>query len=146
MERGQLIGSLITITNIKLGKMKISTVITSVGVVALFLLGVVMVKTNPSETAYQEYAVSELTDYLKSDVCKKTTNILEKVINMNCGKLVDTANPQIRDIIGATTQRQDFVIFSVYRTDLKINDWIPGYKFETVAAFDNFYTYSAEQK
>lgn len=126
--------------------MKISTVITSVGVVALFLLGVAMVKTNPSETAYQQYAVSELTDYLKSNVCKKTTNILEKFINANCGNLVDTANPQIRDLIGATTQRQDFVIFSVYRTDLKINDWIPGYKFETVGAFDNFYTYSAEQK
>jgi Domain of unknown function (DUF4359) len=126
--------------------MKISTVITSVGVLALFLLGVAMVKTNPREAAYQQYAVDELTSYLKSNVCKKTPTILEKVINVNCEKLVETANPEIRDIIAATTERHDFVIFSIYRTDLKINDWIPGYRFETIGAFDNFYTYSAEQR
>jgi Domain of unknown function (DUF4359) len=126
--------------------MKISTVITSVGVLTLFLLGVAMVKTNPSEAAYQQYAVGEMTGYLKSNVCKKTPTILEKIINVNCNKLLESANPEIRDIIAATTERHDFIIFSIYRTDLKINDWIPGYRFETVGAFDSFYTYSAEQK
>ena len=125
--------------------MKISTVITSVGVVTLFLLGAVMVKTNPREAAYQQYAVGELTGYLKSNVCKKTPTILEKIINVNCDKLVETANPEMRDIIAATTERHDFIVFSIYRTDLKINDWIPGYRFETVGAFDNFYTYSAQK-
>ncbi|NJL61306.1 MAG: DUF4359 domain-containing protein [Methylacidiphilales bacterium] len=126
--------------------MKVSTIITSVGVLGLFLLGVVMTKTNPSQPAYEQYAVGELTHYIKGNVCKKTPDILEKIVNLKCDKLVDTANPHIRDIIAATTDRQDFIVFSIYRTELKLNDWIPSYKFETVGAFNNFYTYSAEEK
>jgi hypothetical protein len=127
-------------------RMKVSTIITSVGVLGLFLLGVVMTKTNPAQPAYEQYAVSELTNYIKGSVCKKTPDILEKIVNLKCDKLVDTANPQIRDVIAATTDRQDFIVFSIYRTELKLNDWIPSYKFETVGAFNNFYTYNAEEK
>jgi hypothetical protein len=34
----------------------------------------------------------------------------------------------------------------VYRTEFKLNSWIPSYRFETVGAFNNFYTYTAEQQ
>lgn len=122
-----------------------SAIITGVGVVTLSLLTVAMVKSNPSEASYQQYAVTELSSYLKSNVCKKSLGILDKLINNQCGKFVDTASPQIRDIIAASTERHDFIIFSVYRTELKVSDWVPSYKFETVGAFDKFYTYSAQQ-
>lgn len=126
--------------------MKVSNVITCIGVAGLSLVGVTMVKTNPSEAKYEQYAVRELSSYVKSNVCKKTPDILEKVINTNCNKLVDEANPHIHDLIAATTDRHDFIVFSIYRTELKLNDWVPSYKFETVGAFDNFYTYNVEQK
>lgn len=126
--------------------MKALTIITGVAAAGLAALGVIMAKTNPDQPKYEEYAVQGLTKYLKSDVCKKTPNLLENVIKVNCNKLVDSANPQIREIIAVTTVRQNYMIFSVYRTDLKINSWIPSYKFETVGAFDNFYTYSSEEQ
>ncbi|MBD0389868.1 MAG: DUF4359 domain-containing protein, partial [Nostoc sp. C3-bin3] len=53
---------------------------------------------------------------------------------------------QIQEIIARTTERQNYIIFSIYRTDLKISSWIPSYKFETVGAFDQFYTYTAEKE
>ena len=112
----------------------------------LAALGVAMAKTNPSQVEYEEYAVQRLTEYLKTDVCKKTTNLIENLIRFNCDKLVDSANPQIQKIIARTTERQNYIIFSIYRTDLKINSWIPSYKFETVGAFDQFYTYTAEKE
>ncbi|MBN3881015.1 MULTISPECIES: DUF4359 domain-containing protein [unclassified Nostoc] len=127
--------------------MKPLTIIAYTGAaVGLAALGVTMAKTNPGQVEYEEYAVQRLTKYLKTDVCKKTTNIIENLIRFNCDKLVDSANPQIQEIIARTTERQDFLIFSVYRTDLKINSWIPSYKFETVGAFDQFYTYTAEEQ
>ncbi|WP_341531043.1 DUF4359 domain-containing protein [Nostoc sp. UHCC 0302] len=127
--------------------MKPSTIIAYVGAAGLVALGVTMAKTNPSQAGYEEYAVQRLTKYLKNDVCIKTTNFIENLIKFNCGKLVDSANPQIQEVIARTTERQNYIIFSIYRTDLKLNSWIPSYRFETVGAFDQFYTYKAtEQK
>ena len=127
--------------------MKPLTIIAYTGAAAgLAALGVAMANTNPSQVEYEEYAVQRLTEYLKSDVCKKTTNFIENLIHFNCDKLVDSANPQIQQILSRTTERQDYIIFSIYRTDLKINSWIPSYKFETVGAVDQFYTYTAEKE
>ncbi len=105
-----------------------------------------MAKTNPSQAEYEEYAVRRLAKYLKTDVCKKTTNLLENLINLNCEKLVDSVNPQMQEVIARTTKRQNYIIFSVYYTDLKLNSWIPSYRFETVGAFDQLYTYTAEEQ
>ncbi|MFN6535378.1 MAG: DUF4359 domain-containing protein [Nostoc sp. EkiNYC01] len=127
--------------------MKQLTIIACAGAAAgIAALGVTMAKTNPSQVAYEEYAVQRLASYLKTDVCKKTTNFIENLIRFNCDKLVDQANPQMQEIINRTTERQNYIIFSVYRTDLKINSWIPSYRFETVGAFDQFYTYTAQEQ
>lgn len=127
--------------------MKLLTIMASVGALGLAaVLGLGMATTNPNQTKYEEYAVQRLTEYLKNDVCNKTTKLLERLINYNCDKLVDSANPQMRQLLSATTERQDFVLFSIYRTELKLSTWIPSYKFETVGAFNNFYTYMAEEQ
>ncbi|WP_414753876.1 DUF4359 domain-containing protein [Anabaena sp. CCY 9910] len=127
--------------------MKPLTIMASVGALGLAaVLGVTMAKTNPNQTEYEEYAVQRLTGYLKNDVCNKTTKLLERLINYNCDKLIDSANPQLRQLLSATTERQDFALFSIYRTELKLSTWMPSYKFETVGAFNNFYTYTAEEQ
>jgi hypothetical protein len=126
--------------------MKVSTMIASVGAAGIAVLGVTMTMTNPQQPKYEEYAVEKLTTYLKTDFCQKTPNFLQNLIQFNCNHLVDSANPQIRDIIAATTKRQNYIVFSVYTTDLKIDNLIPGYKFETVGAFDNFYTYKSQKQ
>ncbi|WP_066383343.1 MULTISPECIES: DUF4359 domain-containing protein [unclassified Anabaena] len=110
------------------------------------VLGVGMANTNPQQPEYEEYAVQRLTSYLKKDVCNQTSKLIERLINTNCDKLIDSANPQIRQILSATTERQDLIFFSVYRTELKVSNWIPSYRFETVGVFNNFYTYTAEQQ
>lgn len=125
--------------------MRALTIIACVGVVGLAAVGVAMANTNPSQDEYEEYAVQRLTDYVKTNVCPKTPSLLKNFINVNCPKLVESANPQMREIIAGSTQKQDFIIFSIYRTNLKVNSWIPSYSFETVGAFDKFYTYNAEK-
>ncbi len=126
--------------------MKPSTIITYTATVGLAVLGIFMASTNPSQPKYEQYAVLRLQEYLKDNVCAKSPNLLEKLVNLNCNKLVDSANPQIKEIIAATTKRHNYIIFSVYRTDLELNPWVPGYTFETVGAFNNFYIYKAQKR
>jgi Domain of unknown function (DUF4359) len=125
--------------------MRLSTIMTYVVGVGLVVLGVTMAKTNPSQAEYEEYAVQQLTKYAKSDVCKKIPKELKDLIKFDCNKVVDSRSPQVRELVAATTERQDFIIFSIYRTDLKLNSLLPSYTFESVGAFESFYTYNAEQ-
>lgn len=126
--------------------MKLLTIMAFAIATGIVVAGVAMSQSNPTQDKYEEYAVDRLTQYLKSDVCKKTSKLIENLLNSSCNKIVDSTNPQIRDLVSKTTERQDFLLFSVYRTDLTLGTWLPGYKFETVGAFNNFYTYSAEQQ
>ncbi|NJM69517.1 MAG: DUF4359 domain-containing protein [Scytonema sp. RU_4_4] len=126
--------------------MKAFTIMTCLGVVGVTVLGMAMANTNPNQTKYEDYAVQRLTEYLQSNVCKKSPNLFENFIHWNCDKLLEAANPRMKEIISLSTEKQDFIIFSIYRTDLKLNDLVPSYQFETVGAFDNFYTYSAQKQ
>lgn len=126
--------------------MKPSTIVAYLGATGLAVLGVIMANTNPTQAEYQDYAVERLTQYLKTDVCHKTQGFIENLIQFNCEKVVDSVNPQMQGLIAGTTERKDFMIFSIYRTDLKVSSLIPSYTFETVGAFNNFYTYSAQQR
>ncbi|NJL10204.1 MAG: DUF4359 domain-containing protein [Calothrix sp. SM1_7_51] len=126
--------------------MKLLTIIACLGSAGFTVLGVQMARTNPSQAEYEEYATHTLSQYLKSNVCTKTANMLNSLINFNCSKVVDSAKPQMEGIISHTTQRHDFIVFSVYRTNLQVNSWLPSYQFETIGAFDEFYTYRYHQE
>jgi hypothetical protein len=126
--------------------MKSSRIITYIGAAALAALGVAMATTNPSQNNYEVFAVQQLTAYLKKDVCTQAPNVFENFLRRNCGILVDSSRPKIQQIIAETTQSQNFIFFSIYRTDLFVNSFIPAYHFETVGAFQNFYIYTAEKQ
>ncbi|MFO5438388.1 MAG: DUF4359 domain-containing protein, partial [Dolichospermum sp.] len=78
--------------------------------------------------------------------CQKTPNFLERLIKVDCNQVLQSVKPQIQELITSTTKRQDYIIFSIYKSEIKLDSWIPGYKFETVGVFNQFYTYNAEQK
>ena len=126
--------------------MKFLRIITYIGAAALAGLGVVMAVTNPSQAAYEEYAVQRLTESLKKDACTKVPKAFEDLLQRNCALLVDSSRPQMQQIIAQTTQRHNFIFFTVYRTDLAVNPFIPSYHFETLGVFQNFYTYAAEKQ
>lgn len=126
--------------------MKSLRIVNYIGATALVGLGVAMATTNPSQSNYEVFAMQQITAYLKKDVCIKAPNVFENFLRRNCGVVVDSSRPQIQQIIAKTTQRQNFIFFSIYRTDLFVNSFIPYYKFETIAAFQNFYVYAAERQ
>ena len=120
-------------------------VATAIGGVALAGLGAAMALTNPSQDTYQEYAVEQLTTYLKDEACTQAPKAFEGFLRRQCKVLVDTARPQLQQIISQTTERQNFILFSVYRTDLNIGPFVPAYHFETIGVFHKFYIYQADK-
>ncbi|MDJ0899337.1 MAG: DUF4359 domain-containing protein [Xenococcus sp. MO_188.B8] len=106
----------------------------------LILSGSILLITNPGNRNYEQYASTKLNNYLKDNVCSEATKNLRKP----CLILVDLARPQLNFAIANQTQRQNFLFFSIYQTDLSIPSALPDYHFETLGIFDKFYTYSAE--
>lgn len=121
-------------------------VATAMGGVALAGLGAAMALTNPSQDTYQEYAVEKLTTYLKDEACTQAPKAFESFLRRQCKVLVDTARPQLQQIISQATERQNFILFSVYRTDLSIGPFVPAYHFETIGVFHKFYIYQADKQ
>lgn len=109
-------------------------------------LAIAMAIANPDTSTYEEYAVEQLTTYLKNDVCSQVPQAFETLVKNSCAELIDSNRPQIRQIIARGTQRQNFILFSIYRTNLSISSIVPLYRFQTIGIMQNFYTYSAEQQ
>lgn len=126
--------------------MKPLTMLICVSAASIGIIGSILTGTNPNQNQYEEYALDKVTTYLKTDVCNKTPSFLEKLIEVNCEEMLQSAMPHLKELITTTTNRQDYLIFSIYRTEIKLDSVIPGYKFETVGALNQFYTFNAEQK
>lgn len=126
--------------------MKGLQVVKAIGGAALAVLGAALALTNPSQDAYEEFAVEQLTTYLKEEVCTQAPKSFENFLQRQCTILVDTGRPQLQEILFEKTIRLNFVFFSIYLTNLEISPFLPAYHFETLGAFQKFYIYKAEEQ
>ena len=126
--------------------MKGLQIITTIAGITLAGVGVAMALTNPSQEEYEEFALQQLTVYIKDNVCEKAPENFDNFLKRQCSLLIETGSPQFKQLISETTQRQNFIFFSIYRTDLSVSSFLPSYHFESVGAFDNVYIYQAEKQ
>lgn len=126
--------------------MKPWRITTITGGVILAGLGIAMAITNPGRNAYEAYAVEQLTNYLEREACTQAPQELGGLLQRLCSSLVRTGQPQLQQLVAQNTERQNYFLFSIYRTDLSVASFLPRYHFETVGAFQNFYTYEVEER
>jgi hypothetical protein len=115
------------------------------GGLLLGTFGGMMVATNPGQTDYETYASDALSTYLKQEVCTQVAQELGGFLTSYCKTIVDTGKPQIRQIIGRRTVRANYLLFSIYETEISLPSPVPSYQFGTIGVLDNFYTYQAEE-
>lgn len=108
---------------------------------SLFLIfGFLLVFTNPSQKKYEEFATQQLVTYAKENVCKATSNNLEQAIKSQvCNLMLDTGKSQIPALISKTTQRQNYLVLSVYETNLYL------YNFRTIGLLNQFFVIGFEK-
>ena len=99
-----------------------------------------LIFTNPSPSKYQEFATQELVRYAKENVCQAQSNSLEEAIKSQvCNVMIDTGRGQIPVLIEETTETRNYVLFSLYETDLYL------YQFQTIGVFNEFYVIDVHQ-
>ncbi len=114
--------------------------------VALVGVGVAMAIANPGQAAYNEYAAQQLTAYLEENACPQAPQVLGNLLQNQCVTLLRNNQAEIQQIIDSRTERQNFGILSIYKTNLSVSQLLPSYHFETVGVLQNFYIYKAEEQ
>jgi hypothetical protein len=117
---------------------------------ALVGLGVAMAATNPGRDAYEQYATKKLSQYLREEVCPQAG----ETFRSPCNSLVKDNQDQIQKIISENTQRDNFFLWSIYKTDLSLSpllppllgNLLPSYHFETAGVFSGFYIYRTQRR
>jgi Domain of unknown function (DUF4359) len=121
---------------------------------ALVGVAAAMALTNPNQAAYEEYAVDQLSIYLETDGCSKAPDFLGTVLQDQCAQLIQQNREPLKQFIASGTQRQNYYLLSIYKTNLApdlllppiISDVIPSYHFETVGLFQNFFIFKAQEQ
>ena len=105
----------------------------------------ILLTTNPNRQDYEQYASQRLTSYLKDNVCARAQASLEvqALLRGYCKMLVDTGHPFLQEAITTNTSRKNFLIFSVYQTELSFPPPLPSYQFSSVGFLNKLYIYEA---
>lgn len=126
--------------------MKTRNVFTYAIAAVLAAAGIGMAATNPAPEAYDDYATAKLTTYLKDNACTQAPAVLGDLLRGQCAEILNDNQEQIRRLIANSTDRQNWLLLSVYKTDLSVSNLLPSYHFETIGVFGNLYTYKAEKR
>lgn len=117
----------------------------SISSIAVTGLGIFLILTNPGQQDYETYAAQTLNVYLKENMCTKLPPEVSTFLQSHCRSLVDTIRPQLSQIIARQTKRQNFILFSLYQTDLSTPSSLPDYQIRTIGVIKQFYIYKSEQ-
>ncbi|MBP0001392.1 MAG: DUF4359 domain-containing protein [Cyanobacteria bacterium SID2] len=110
--------------------------------IAILGLGAVMALTNPGESAYENYAEDRLSTYLKEDVCSEAGLLQDP-----CESLVESSQAELQNLIASNTERQNFLLFSIYRTELSVPiPGVPAIKAQTLGVLTRFHTYELQEE
>ncbi len=93
------------------------------GSIGLGFVLIIMAITNPSKNAYVEYATLKMADDVKEGMCdrKELKNVIGTAADLLsgiCRTGIDTQRSKIRDFISNGSRHYNYVILSVYRTDV----------------------------
>ncbi len=127
--------------------MKMVKIIAGVVGLAGVGLGVVLAMTNPSPAAFAEFALQRL----REEGCQQIPFGLAS----QCPRFVDDNKAQIQQLMVEHTERQDFILFSIYQThlstrslvpDFPLMPMLPTFHFQTVGVLGNFYLFEAKKE
>jgi hypothetical protein len=96
--------------------------------------------TNPDRVAYENYAVEQAGNLAKAE-CDRVPGGLGMLVQEPCRAAIEAYKPQIKPLLAATTTRQNWGLFSIYRSDISIPAVNFNGRVESIGLFDRFYTY-----
>lgn len=114
-----------------------------IGVISVFGMGTIMAITNPSRQDYQTYAARQTISYLQNNACTKLPDTLSGFLHKQCSDLVKEGKPHFKRAINVSTRQHNYFLFTVYETEVSLNNRLPSYSSKTVGFMSVFWTYEA---
>lgn len=125
------------------------------GGLALYLgIGGVLFCTNPSLEQYQSFATAEAKDYLVEDACTRPLPLIGSSLRDECTDFIqsDRSTPILQGLIARSSDRRNFGLFSLYRTELDLETLmpalprglVPSYRLDALGLGNHFLLYSAQ--
>ncbi len=99
--------------------------------------------TNPGQEDYQDYATDQIVFYVKDKICSERGSAI--FLRRYCHTLVDTSRKQLVRFLSQKTQRHNYLLFSVYSTDILLPGILPRFQFKTIGILENFYIFESDQ-
>ena len=103
-------------------------------------LGGVMVLTNPSRDTYESFAIDRIGDLAK-DKCDHAPDGFGVFIQGPCRAAIEAYKPQLRPVLAAATSRQNWGLFSIYRSSIMVPIVNLQVEVESIGIFDRFFVY-----
>jgi hypothetical protein len=103
-------------------------------------LGGIMALTNPDRSAYEVYAVEQLVNLARNQ-CDRAPSGFRAVLQGPCRAAIESIKPQLGPMLAAATTRQNYILFSIYRSDISIPSANFNAQIESIGILNSFYTY-----
>lgn len=133
------------------------------GILGLAVVGgaIALIVTNPNKGEYNEFAGQKLAQQIKTEGCPSLANAVKDLINIHvsgldsqCRSFVDANRSQLKTFVADNTERKNYFLFSLYKTNLALNDFLPfvprelapRYYSESIGIFNSFYIYKTEER
>jgi hypothetical protein len=128
--------------NLTMGKWQNITICTTLG---LALVGLAMALTNPGQQSYEDFVVGQIKTKLQAECSQAGSGLLGALANTTCRTITTMGEPYfnqtMKPLVAAGTKRHDFVLFSIYVTELSIAQIHFSGRVESVGAFNSFWVY-----
>jgi Domain of unknown function (DUF4359) len=107
--------------------------------------GLAMAFTNPGPQKYEDFVVTQLKNRLQAECSQAGSSLLGALANTTCRTMTVMGEPYIsqtlKPLVSAGTKRYDFLLFSIYVTDLSIPQLNFSGRVESIGAFNSFVVY-----
>jgi hypothetical protein len=109
---------------------------TQTTLIGVAIIAVVMAVSNPSKERYVEYTVDRFSETGKLSLCNGVGDAAaQQQCKFGVAVFASQGKPLIRAFLESSTRQQNFVLFSIYTTEL------PNQKLTAIAAFGNFFSF-----
>lgn len=112
--------------------------------------------TNPKTTTYEAFAVAEAKEFLATDACDRPLPLVGNSLKEECVQFVqsDASTPLFLEMIRQGTQRQNWGLWSLYRTRLDVKrimpalpqGLIPVYEVKSIGILNTVIVYQVEEQ
>lgn len=120
---------------------KSKKVFAGVGVIGV---GLILSLSNPSRDTYSQHLAQKVNTDLKENICSEASDLLGGFVTTQCNNLVDRGGNQLAGMIKNSTNRNNFLLFSRYKTDISLMRETPIYETEAIGFLGQVWVYRTE--